>query len=211
MLNQLIDLVSYRLLGATCGGVEVSSFFDQFCKSSDAKGIDLVYVIVGNLANILIVITVAAAVPIIMLSGIQIMLGGVSPEQIKQAKKRITNILTALFGVVGFNVVIDLLSVDGPIFQGVDFNDGNLVSISRAIITNIVAVLTGIIGVVSVYMFITAGIKMLTSSGNPKAIESAKNTILYAIIGMAVALFAGIIVRVVISDIGKIEVGWSRY
>ena len=113
--------------------------------------------------------------------------------------------------MVGFNVVIDLLSVEGPIFQGVDFNDGNLVSISRAIITNIVAVLTGIIGVVSVYMFITAGIKMLTSSGNPKAIESAKNTILYAIIGMAVALFAGIIVRVVISDIGKIEVGWSRY
>ncbi|MCB9834543.1 hypothetical protein H6792_00725 [Candidatus Nomurabacteria bacterium] len=196
-----------KAVGATCGKAEVSSFFDQFCKGSSAEGLDLVYEIVNNVANILVVIAVGVAVPIIMFSGIQIMLGGVGPEQIKQGKQRITRIVTALFGVIGFNVILDLLSQDGPIFKGTNFTEGNLVSIAQQIIANLVVLLTAIIGIVSVYMFITAGIKMLTSSGNPKAIESAKNTILYAIIGMAVALFAGVIVRAIIENIGGVKVG----
>lgn len=54
-----------------------------------------------------------------------------------------------------------------------------------------------IVGIVSIIMIIYGGMKYTTSSGDPKKVASAKATILYAVIGLIVALFAVAIVQFV--------------
>lgn len=62
-------------------------------------------------------------------------------------------------------------------------------------ITNI---LLFIIGAVSVIMLIIGGIRYTISQGDSAAVTSAKNTILYAVIGIVVALLAFAIVNYVL-------------
>ena len=50
------------------------------------------------------------------------------------------------------------------------------------------------VGVISVVMLIVGGIKYATSAGDSNKVTSAKNTIMYAIIGLAVAVLAFAIV-----------------
>ena len=53
------------------------------------------------------------------------------------------------------------------------------------------------IGIISVVMIIIGGIRYATSGGNAEKVKSAKNTILYAVVGLAVALLALAIVTFV--------------
>lgn len=57
--------------------------------------------------------------------------------------------------------------------------------------TNLVAFL---VGIASVIMIVVGGFKYITSAGDNNNITSAKNTILYAVIGLVVALVARTIV-----------------
>lgn len=67
------------------------------------------------------------------------------------------------------------------------------------LITTVINVLLFIIGLIAVIMLIMGGILYATSAGDPGAVTKAKNTILYAIIGLAVAFFAYAIVNWVIA------------
>lgn len=69
-------------------------------------------------------------------------------------------------------------------------------------ITNVVNIILWFVGVVCVIMIIVGGIKYATSSGDSGKVTSAKNTILYAVIGLIVAIFAYAIVNFVISGAG---------
>ena len=59
-------------------------------------------------------------------------------------------------------------------------------------------VLLFIIGAVSVIMLIIGGVRYTVSQGDSAAVTSAKNTILYAIIGLIVAILAYAVVNFVI-------------
>lgn len=72
------------------------------------------------------------------------------------------------------------------------------VSGSNGIFKTVVNVLLFIIGAVSVIMLIWGGIRYTTSGGNANSVTSAKNTIMYAIIGLVVAIFAFAIVNWVV-------------
>lgn len=56
-----------------------------------------------------------------------------------------------------------------------------------------------IVGVIAVVMLIIGGIKYVISGGDAKKVTDAKNTILYAIIGLVIAFLAYAIVNFVIS------------
>lgn len=71
--------------------------------------------------------------------------------------------------------------------------DGIFVKIMRLMIM--------ISGVISVIMVVIGGIKYVTSNGDPKGAQSAKNTILYAIIGLVLTLLAATIVAFVASRV----------
>jgi len=56
-----------------------------------------------------------------------------------------------------------------------------------------------IVGIIAVIMLIIGGIKYVVSGGDSKKVTDAKNTVLYAIIGLVIAVFAYAIVNFVIS------------
>ncbi len=72
-----------------------------------------------------------------------------------------------------------------------------------SIIKSIVDILLFIIAAVAVIMIIIGGIRYTTSQGDQGAVASAKNTIMYAVIGLAVAIFAYAIVAFVIDQLAK--------
>lgn len=72
-------------------------------------------------------------------------------------------------------------------------------------IKNITNVLLFLIGAVSVIMLIIGGFKYVTSNGNADQIKSAKNTIMYAIIGIVVAITAYAIVDWLVGALAPVE------
>lgn len=66
-------------------------------------------------------------------------------------------------------------------------------------ITTIVDVLLFLVGIVAVVMIIIGGIRYVVSGGDSKATGDAKNTILYAVIGLVVAIMAYAIVHFITS------------
>ena len=63
-------------------------------------------------------------------------------------------------------------------------------------VTNIIIY---IVGVIAVIMLVIGGIKYVLSGGDSKKVTDAKNTILYAIIGLVIAFLSYAIVRFVIT------------
>ena len=58
-----------------------------------------------------------------------------------------------------------------------------------------------IVGIIAVIMLIIGGIKYVVSGGDSKKVTDAKNTVLYAIIGLVVCFLAFAIVNFVISSL----------
>lgn len=69
------------------------------------------------------------------------------------------------------------------------------------IITTVVDILSLVVGVLSVIMIIIGGLKYITSGGDSNSTQSAKNTILYAIIGLVIVALAQVIVRFVLGRV----------
>ena len=58
------------------------------------------------------------------------------------------------------------------------------------------------VGIISVIMLIYGGLRYVVSGGDSKKVTDAKNTIMYAIIGLIISILAYAIVNFVISAIG---------
>lgn len=71
----------------------------------------------------------------------------------------------------------------------------------NSIVHTIVNLLSAIVGIIAVIMIIVGGFRYITSGGNDTSVTSAKNTILYAIIGLVVVALAQIIVRFTLSKL----------
>ena len=65
----------------------------------------------------------------------------------------------------------------------------------------IINVIIGVLGVLAVVMIVLGGVTFVTSQGDPAKTKKAKDTILYGIIGLVVALLAYAIVNFVLSSI----------
>ena len=62
-----------------------------------------------------------------------------------------------------------------------------------------------VVGIIAVIMLIIGGIKYVVSGGDSKKVTDAKNTVLYAIIGLVIAFLAFAIVNFVISALPSAE------
>jgi cytochrome bd-type quinol oxidase subunit 2 len=69
------------------------------------------------------------------------------------------------------------------------------------IIATVINVFSIVVGVVSVIMIIVGGFRYITSGGDSGNVSSAKNTIIYAIIGLVVVALAQFIVQFVLNKV----------
>ena len=67
----------------------------------------------------------------------------------------------------------------------------------NGIIKTIVEVLLTTVGAISIIMIVIGGIMFALSSGDAQKAAKARNTVLYAVVGLAVSLFASAIVNFV--------------
>jgi hypothetical protein len=67
------------------------------------------------------------------------------------------------------------------------------------LIQTVINILLYILGAIAVVMIVIGGIRYTTSNGDSSAIKSAKDTILYSVIGLIVAIMSYSIVNFVIS------------
>lgn len=79
--------------------------------------------------------------------------------------------------------------------------DGDSQEKVNAMITNVINIFSIIVGVVSVIMIIIGGLKYITSGGDSGNVTGAKNTILYAIIGLVIVALSQIIVKFVLAKV----------
>lgn len=69
------------------------------------------------------------------------------------------------------------------------------------ILTTVINIFSLVVGVVSVIMIIIGGLKYITSGGDSGNVSGAKNTILYAIIGLVIVALAQVIVHFVLTRV----------
>lgn len=76
---------------------------------------------------------------------------------------------------------------------GVDCNSKTGQAVVGNIAQTVVSILAKIVGVVSVIMIIFAGFRYVTAGGDSNSINSARNTLIYAIVGLAIAIISQLI------------------
>ncbi|MBP9738227.1 hypothetical protein KBD20_00910 [Candidatus Saccharibacteria bacterium] len=65
----------------------------------------------------------------------------------------------------------------------------------------IINVFSIVVGTVSVIMIIVGGFRYIISGGDSGGVTAGKNTILYAIVGLVIVIFAQVIVRFVLTNV----------
>ncbi len=73
----------------------------------------------------------------------------------------------------------------------------------NGILATTINIFSLVVGVIAVIMIIVGGLKYITSGGESANITGAKNTILYAIIGLVVVALAQFIVRFVLTKVNS--------
>ncbi len=110
--------------------------------------------------------------------------------------------LAAIFGMVTFAVPQYAMAAPADeIRDGSDAVGGNDAGGSLgSLIKTVINILLFLLGAIAVVMIVIGGIKYSTSNGDSGNIKSAKDTILYSVIGLVVALLAYAIVNFVIDS-----------
>lgn len=125
--------------------------------------------------------------------------------------KKVSVILASLLAlpVIAFGVTTltaDSASAQLDLESGINSAKGtgapDNVTEDDGLIKKVVNLLLWAIGIVSVIMIIIGGIRYATSNGDSNNVTAAKNTIMYAVIGLVIAIFAYAIVNFVLTQIG---------
>lgn len=115
--------------------------------------------------------------------------------------------VVAVLAVVGIGVTTALVVSDASGYSlqsGIDNAKGEGMSNQtnvEVIVKNIINVILYAAGILSVGFLVFGGIKYVTSSGDSSKVKAAKDTILYAVIGLMVTILAFVIVNFVIDAI----------
>ena len=123
-----------------------------------------------------------------------------------------TTLITSSFFSILFAPA--LFAADFTIQDGMNAAHGNSQPAdlfgAAGVFTTISSLMLYIIGALSVIMIIFGGLRYVLSGGNTAAITAAKNTILYAIVGVVVALLAYAVVNFVLGALLPGTVGGTN-
>lgn len=72
---------------------------------------------------------------------------------------------------------------------------------SGGLLPKIAQIIVFIVGALSVVMIIIGGFRYVISGGDSNGVQGAKNTIIYAVVGLVVALFSQVIVSFVLTKL----------
>jgi hypothetical protein len=138
--------------------------------------------------------------------------------------QKLKNILMSLAAAVALVAPVALTvpavyadaNIAGSLCTGTDFeinaNGGSASSCKgnagtdglNKLLVQVVNIFSGVVGVVAVLMIIIGGFRYITSGGDSNKVGTAKNTLIYAIIGLVIVTLSQIIVRFVLQKANSI-------
>lgn len=111
---------------------------------------------------------------------------------------------------IAFAALFTPLSVQAAgVFQGCSSNPDAAVcqasstdtsTQAQSMVATVINIILFIVGIIAVIMIIVGGIRYVLSGGDASGVQGAKNTILYAVIGLVVALLAFAIVNFLVAQ-----------
>lgn len=123
--------------------------------------------------------------------------------------KRITQFIASIMVAIAtmFSLSAPLVLADTPVSDacnaiaaGDACNQGTGPSVA-GIIRTVVSILSIVVGIIAVIMIIVSGLKYITSGGDASSVSGAKNTLIYALVGLFVAGSAQFIVNYVMANV----------
>jgi len=149
------------------------------------------------------------AVGYVIYAGIRYITSQGSPDETSKAQSTLMN---ALIGLVIAMVAVALVSFIGSKIGGstsgssptgavVDSNSLPQTPADAGSVKTVLSIVFGIVGGLSLLFVTIGGLRYVISQGDPQAVSKAKNTILYALVGMVVAIAAEAIITFVIGKV----------
>ncbi|HEX9595114.1 MAG TPA: hypothetical protein VF996_03240 [Candidatus Saccharimonadales bacterium] len=153
---------------------------------------------VQNVVEFMLQLAAALSLVYVIIAAVRLTTSSGDPQSVATSRK------TIIFAVVGLIIsvmglaITSIIQTEAARIAGASnpfFGEGG-------VITVLVEKLSFAIGVASVIMVIVGGLRFITSGGDPQTAKAARNTVLYAIIGMIVAISGVLLVSFVLSRIG---------
>lgn len=155
---------------------------------------DVITAVLNGLRGVIITL----ALVFLVIGAILYIASGGNEQRIETAKKAI---FAAMIGLaIGIAAPSFLREIAEILDWGTGKNDPTLSAAPRiaAILLNTLNFLLGIVGVLAIIVLVFGGIRYLTSRGDETAAEGAKKQILWAIVGIMIAIGSLIIVNQII-------------
>ena len=153
-----------------------------------------IWVIVTNIAIDITVIAAYLVLGYVIYGGYLYMFSDGETGKIVSGKKTLNHAFIGLAIVMSANIIMSTIR-----FALLGSN-GNLADCARSscinpndLATNLIQWVIGIAGVAAAIFIVQGAIAYITSSGDPSKLQKAKNTITYALIGLAIVALAEII------------------
>ena len=166
---------------------------------------------IGNLIDYIINIVtglfVIAVILIIVVSGVQISASAGNPDVIKNAKSHIFNAVLGIALLISARALFSIFGIYDtgfapPVTLFSKISRSNLsLNDFQQVLLNGIAIATFLAGIVSIIFLIVGGIQYIISSGNSERLKGAKNTVLYALVGLVVSIMAYGIVTFVVDSL----------
>lgn len=154
-------------------------------ESAGPNGPEDIWLIVAAVLEAMMRIGSFLAIIYIMWAGYVYITSAGAPDKTAQARKQIINAVAGLaITIVASAVVNQAVGILKP--------SGNAVADTATIIQGL-RMAYAIGGGLAVVMIVIGGLKFITATGDPSGITSARNTIIYALIGLVVVLLASAI------------------
>jgi len=127
-------------------------------------------------------------------------------------KKMLLSVVAALLTVAGLGAIATIspayakvTCLDGTPADDLtgcaEYSDLEQKASLTEVVKTIINVVIGVVGFVAVFMMIIGGISFITSQGDAAKVTKARNTILYGVVGLVVAILAFAIVNFVLSSV----------
>jgi uncharacterized membrane protein len=86
----------------------------------------------------------------------------------------------------------------GANLQTADTTCSNTAGSVSSLVNTVIDIISWIVGIVSIIMVVFGGFRYVTSGGDSTATSNARNTILYALVGLVIAVLAQVLVHFVL-------------
>lgn len=154
-----------------------------------------IWTIVANIVTDITVIAAYLVLGYVIYGGYLYIFSGGDPSKVATGKKTLTQAFIGLAIVMSANVIMGAIRIA---LVGGSGNIGNCATTGGCVdpnqmVTNLIQWVIAVVGIVAVAFIVYGGILYTTSSGDPAKVKKAKDTILYAVIGLIIVALAEII------------------